>query len=221
MNRFKVFVLLFFIAMTTSVNAQLELGLKVGVDHNTVTRSMAGRVDVTYHEKTGVDYGLIARYQFNDWLALRTNVEILSRSHTMKRNLPILKDVYTDHNNRYLALPVMADFSFGGVKLRGHFMAGGFVSYWLNANIAGNTFNIYEEILPFDEKLEFNEYHNRFVAGMVTGAGVSYDLAENISLELDALYYYDLISYMKINKVSPEPRYNNTISLTLGLIYKL
>ena len=202
-------------------NAQFGIGLKGGADVNTVTRSMAGRVDVTYHEKTGFDYGLILGYQFNEWFALRADVEILSRFHSMKRNLPIIKGVYTDYKNQYLTLPLMADFSFGGEKLRGHFMMGGFVSYWITANVSGNTFNIYEEIMPFDEKVEFNEFHNRVVAGLVAGPGLSLALFENIVLELDALFYYDLISYMKINEISPEPRYNNTASLTLGVIYKL
>jgi hypothetical protein len=69
--------------------------------------------------------------------------------------------------------------------------------------------------------MDFNEYHNRFVAGLVAGPGLSVALTEKISLELDALLYYDLVSYMKVSKVSPDPRYNNTASLTLGVIYKL
>lgn len=204
-----------------SVNAQFEIGLKAGADYNSVTRSNAGRVDVTFHEMTGLEYGILARYQFNDWFAVRTDIEMLSRSHTMKRNIAFLKDVYTDYRNQYLTLPVMADFSFGGTKLRGHFMTGAFVSYWLTAKMTGNTFDIYDDIKSFDEKMEFNEYHNRITAGMVAGAGLSYDMSDKISLELDALIYYDLTSYMKINKISPEPRYNNTASLTLGVIYKL
>jgi hypothetical protein len=115
----------------------------------------------------------------------------------------------------------MADFTFGGKKLRGHFMIGGYMSYWMFAKVSGNTFDIYEKTIPFDEKMEFNEYHNRFVAGLVAGPGLSVALTEKISLELDALLYYDLVSYMKVSKVSPDPRYNNTASLTLGVIYKL
>lgn len=221
MNKAKLLILLFFIALATNVNAQFGIGLKGGLDFNSVTRSNSGRIDETYHAKNGADYGIILSYQINEWFALRANVEMLSRSHTMKRNLNAVKGLYTDYKNQYLTVPVMADFTFGGARVRGHFMMGGYVSYWMMANVSGNTFDLYNKIRPFDEKMEFNEYHNRFVAGLVAGPGLSVALTEKISLELDALLYYDLVSYMKVSKVSPDPRYNNTASLTLGVIYKL
>ena len=221
MNKAKLLILLFFIALATNVNAQFGIGLKGGLDFNSVTRSNSGRIDETYHAKNGADYGIILSYQINEWFALRANVEMLSRSHTMKRNLNAVKGLYTDYRNQYLTVPVMADFTFGGARVRGHFMMGGYVSYWMMANVSGNTFDLYNKIRPFDEKMDFNEYHNRFVAGLVAGPGLSVALTEKISLELDALLYYDLVSYMKVSKVSPDPRYNNTASLTLGVIYKL
>ena len=221
MNKTKLLILLFFIALATNVNAQFGIGLKGGLDFNSVTRSNSGRIDETYHAKNGADYGIILSYQINEWFALRANVEMLSRSHTMKRNLNAVKGLYTDYKNQYLTVPVMADFTFGGARVRGHFMMGGYVSYWMMANVSGNTFDLYNKIRPFDEKMEFNEYHNRFVAGLVAGPGLSVALTEKISLELDALLYYDLVSYVKVSKVSPDPRYNNTASLTLGVIYKL
>ena len=221
MNKAKLLILLFFIALATNVNAQFGIGLKGGLDFNSVTRSNSGRIDETYHAKNGADYGIILLYQINEWFALRANVEMLSRSHTMKRNLYAVKGLYTDYRNQYLTVPVMADFTFGGARVCGHFMMGGYVSYWMMANVSGNTFDLYNKIRPFDEKMEFNEYHNRFVAGLVAGPGLSVALTEKISLELDALLYYDLVSYMKVSKVSPDPRYNNTASLTLGVIYKL
>lgn len=221
MNKAKLLILLFFIALATNVNAQFGIGLKGGLDFNSVTRSNSGRIDETYHAKNGADYGIILSYQINEWFALRANVEMLSRSHTMKRNLNAVKGLYTDYKNQYLTVPVMADFTFGGARVRGHFMMGGYVSYWMMANVSGNTFDLYNKIRPFNEKMEFNEYHNCFVAGLVAGPGLSVALTEKISLELDALLYYDLVSYMKVSKVSPDPRYNNTASLTLGVIYKL
>ena len=221
MNKVKSFILVFFVALAINANAQWGIGLKGGLDFNSVTRSNAGRVDETYHSKNGLDLGLVLSYQVNEWFAMRANIEMLSRSHTMKRNLNAVKGIYTDYNNQYLTVPVMADFTFGGTKVRGHFIMGGYVSYWMKANVSGNTFDIYDKVRPFDEPMEFNEYHNRLVAGVVAGPGLSCELSDKISLELDALLYYDLVSYMKISKVSADPRYNNTASLTLGVIYKL
>ena len=189
MNKLKLFIFVFFIALAANVKAQFGIGLKGGMDFNSVTRSNSGRIDETYHAKNGVDYGLILSYQINDWFALRANVEMLSRSHTMKRNLNAVKGVYTDYKNNYLTVPVMADFTFGGSKVRGHFMMGGYVSYWMSANVSGNTLDIYNDLPYFDEKMEFNEYHNRLVAGLVAGPGLSFAMSDHISLELDALIY--------------------------------
>lgn len=221
MNKVKLFILVFFIALATNVSAQLGIGLKGGLDANSITRSNSGRIDETYHAKNGLGYGLVLSYQVNDWFAMRADVNMMSRSHTMKRNLSIVNEIYTDYNNKYLTVPVMADFTFGGAKVRGHFLMGAYASFWMSANVAGNTFDLYDKTIAFDEKMEFNEYHNRLVAGLVAGPGLSIDLSDNVSLELDALIYYDLMSYVKISKVSPDPRYNNTASLTLGVIYKL
>lgn len=221
MNKVKLLILTLFIVLTTNVNAQLGIGLKGGADFNSITRSNAGRIDETYHGKKDLGYGLILRYQVNDWFAMRADVEMLSRSHSMKRNLNFVNEVYTDYKNNYLTLPVMADFTFGGSKLRGHFLMGGFVGYWLSSNRNGKTIDMSMDFPEFDEKLEFNQEHNRLAAGLVGGTGVSYDISNNIALELDAVFYYDLTSYMKINELSVDPRYNNTLSLTLGVIYKL
>ena len=221
MNKVKSFILVFFVALAINANAQLGIGLKGGLDFNSVTRSNAGRVDETYHSKNGLDLGLVLSYQVNDWFAMRANVEMMSRSHTMKRNLNAVKYIYTDYKNGYINLPIMADFSFGGEKLRGHLSAGGYISYWMTSKVKGRTMNIAEEFVPFDEKNSFNEYHNRLVAGVVAGPGISYDVTEKITLQLDALIYYDMVSYMKIGEISKDPRYNNTLSITLGATYKL
>ena len=113
MNKVKLFILLLLIALATNVSAQFGIGLKGGLDFNSVTRSNSGRIDETYHAKKGLGYGLILSYQINDWFAMRADIEMLSRSHTMKRNLNYVKDIYTDYNNKYLTVPVKYDSTTG------------------------------------------------------------------------------------------------------------
>ena len=69
-------------------------------------------------------------------------------------------------------LPMMADFSFGGRKLRGHAYAGGFGSYWMEAWMEGKTYWMTDYYVYFDdfsEKREFNREDQRFIAGAVGG----------------------------------------------------
>lgn len=221
MKYFKFFVLTLFLCGTIVTQAQWDLGIRDGYNVNNIVRSNAGRIDETYHFMPGYDLGFLGRYHFNEWFALRADLSLMSRNYEMRRNAYLLEGVYTVYKNTYLMLPVMADFSINLEKFHIHFMGGVFVGYWLSASRYGRTsLNMSSQIYKFDEDIEFNKDHNRFSAGFVTGAGVEYDLSENWSMQLDAIYYYDLISSFKVSEIAADPRYYNTTSLTLGIIYK-
>lgn len=222
MKKLKFIVLFLFLCGTSVTQAQWSIGVKGGLDRNMVVRSNAGRLDETYHAKVGTDFGIFGRYQFNECFGLRADLSVMSRSHTMRRNLNYVKPTYTDYKNSYIMLPVMADITVGFEKLHFHLMGGAFAGYWITAKRSGkSSITVDEVLIAFDEKIEFNKEHNRFCAGVAAGVGVDYDVANSFALELDALFYYDLTSYMKVDKIVAEPRYCNTLSLTLGLIYKL
>lgn len=221
MKCLKFFALTLFLCGAIVTQAQWSIGVKGGIDRNNIIRSNAGRIDETYHPMHGFDFGVFGRYQFNEWLGLRTDLSVMSRDHRTERNAYFVEDVFTVYKNTYMMLPVMADFSINLEKFHIHFMGGGFVGYWMSARRYGQTIqNMSFQLDKFDEKIEFNKYHNRFSAGIVTGAGVEYDISEKWALQLDAIYYYDLVSSMKVNEIAADPRYYNTLSLTLGLIYK-
>lgn len=221
MKYLKILTLSLLLCVTIVTQAQWDLGIRDGYNVNNIVRSNAGRIDETYEFMPGYDLGFFGRYHFNEWLALRADLSIMSRNYEMNRNAYYVQNVYTVYRNTYLMLPVMADFSINLEKVHIHFMAGGFVGYWMSARRFGHTnLNMNSQLHKFDEKIEFNKYHNRFSAGIATGAGVEYDFSEKWALQLDAIYYYDLVSSMKINEIAADPRYYNTLSLTLGLIYK-
>ena len=110
-----MFAVAFCITALTS-SAQWSLGIKGGWDYTSIKRSNAGRIDETYSPLSGYDVGIQARYGFTNWFALRTDLSVMRRSHRMDRHLDYLDSVYTEHHNLYLMLPVLADFSFGGLS---------------------------------------------------------------------------------------------------------
>ena len=204
-------------------NAQWSLGLRGGWTYNNVTRSNSGRIDETFSSQSGFEAGIQASYSFTQWFALRADLSYMQRSHRMDRNLNYLEPVYTKYRNSYLMLPLMADFSFGGEKLRGHALLGGYAGYWLQSHVKGKTYwmtDYYVYFNDFDENREFNNEDRRFTAGLVGGIGLSYDIADHWSLNLDALYYYDLVSFRKGYEHLSDPRYLNTIAVDLGVSYK-
>lgn len=203
-------------------SAQWSLGIKGGWDYTSIKRSNAGRIDETYSPLSGYDVGIQARYGFTNWFALRADLSVMRRSHRMDRHLDYLDSVYTEHHNLYLMLPVLADFSFGGEHFRGHAMLGGYIGCWLQERVKGKTYwmtDYYMYYTPFDEKREFTQEDRRFNTGLVGGLGLNYLINEHWGLNLDALYYYDLVSHHRSSPHLRDPRYLNTLSVTFGASY--
>ena len=212
-----------FVLASASASAQWEAGVKAGMNITSPDRSQAGRVDETYSSRVGWTAGVMARYSFNDWLALRADISVMDRSHRMDRNITYLDPVHTIWHNIYMMIPVMADFSFGGRKLRGHVYAGAFAGCWLRANREGTTYwmtDDYAYFAPFNEKMEFTGEQQRFTAGLQAGAGLSYSFSDRWGILLDAIYCYDLVSYRKSNSRPADPRYFSSLAVTLGVTYK-
>ena len=214
------------VVANAQVNPKWTIGVKGGYNWTNIDRSNMGRIDETYSPLGGADVGIQAKYAVTDWFAIRADLSYMNRSHRMDRNLHYLDPVYTKYSNDYLMLPLMADFSFGGEALRGHALCGGFGSYWLNARVEGKTYWMTDYYVYFDDfkgKREFNSEDQRLIAGAVGGLGLSYVFASLLESELvisvDALYYYDLVSHHKGYAHLSDPRYLNTLSLTLGLSY--
>ena len=219
----KAIVLVLMCWTAVEANAQWAVGAKFGPTWTTTDRSYTGRIDETYSPLIGMDAGFLTRYNFNEWLAVRADLSIMLRSHRMDRHLNYLDPVYTEYRNIYAMLPVMADFSFGGEKLRGHLLCGGFAGYWLQADQYGKTYwmtDYYVYFNDFDEKREFNSEDQRFTAGVVGGIGLSFEATSHETFFLESLYYYDLVSYHKGYTHLNDPRYLNTLSVSIGCYYK-
>ncbi len=229
-NFIKAIVLVLFCWTAMEANAQWNpkwtIGVKGGLNWTNISRSNMGRIDETYSALICPDAGLQARYQLNDWLAIRADLDIMSRWHRMDRNLHYLEPVFTCYNNDYLMLPLMDDFSFGGRQLRGHAYCGGFGGYWIKAWAKGTTYwmtDYYVYFNDFDEIREFNSEDQRLIAGAVGGLGLSYSFFDSsVSgggpvVSLDVMYYHDLVSHHKGYAHLSDPRYLNTLSITLGI----
>ena len=228
-NYLKLLVVVILCWMATEAKAQWTLGVKAGWDRTAIDRSLAGRIDETYAPLSGFETGVFACYQLNDWFAIRADFAALTRSYRMDRHLHYLDPVFTEYRNDYLMIPVVADFSFGGRKLRGHTYLGGFGANWVQAYVEGKTYwmtDYYVYYNDFHECREFNEEDRLFIAGVVGGLGLSYnfyDPAENgggFIVSLDVLDYYDLVSHHKGYAHLSDPRYLNSLSVLLGIAFK-
>ena len=228
--RIITFILLCWIVMEATAQEKPSwiIGVKGGWSYTSIASSNMGRVDETYSPLSGYDIGVQARCRLLDWLAVRADLEFMSRSHKMDRNLHYIDLVYTKYSNDYLVLPVMADFSFGGKKLRGHAYGGVYGAFWMKARTEGTTFWMTDYYVYFDdfkESRQFNSEDQRLTAGGVGGLGLSYafpDVWKNGGgpvITLDALYYHDFVSHHKGYSHLSDSRYLGTLSITLGLAF--
>lgn len=207
-----------------SLDSPWAIGLRGGWTGTTISRYDAGRMDESYSALGGFEAGIEGRYAINPWFALRGGLSFMQRSHRMDRNLNYLDPVYTDHINSYLMLPLMADFSFGGKRLRGHWLAGGYAGYWLSKRRKGTTYwmtDYYVYFEPFDETRDFTDGDRRLTAGFAFGAALSYAVDKHWEMSLDALYYYDIVSHHNGYAALADPRYLNTLSLSINILYNL
>ena len=221
---FKLTLATAMIVIDGNASAQWAIGLQGGWNSTTISRYNGGRMDETYSALGGFNMALQGHYTVTPWLAIRADLGFMQRSHRMDRNLNYIDPVYTEHVNAYLMLPLMTDFSFGGERLRGHLLTGAYICYWLSERRNGTTFwmtDYYVYFEPFDETRKFTTEDQRLNAGTTLGIGLSYALNTKWELGVDAQYYYDLTSHHKGAVHLSDPRYLNTLSVSINVNYKL
>ncbi len=157
-------------------------------------------------------------YQFNQWLGIRSGLNLLSKNYYTRLNVTYneFSDTYaTTYNNLYLQLPLMADFSIGGEACRINFMFGGYAAYWLSqwrhgyVYVAGDPRPYTGDAYSFIEGSDF-----RFDAGLAGGIGLSLHVAPAWVLHFEGNYYHGLVSTAKDYKT-----YNRTTTFGLGVTY--
>ena len=204
--------------------AQWAVGVRMGWTGTSISRYDGGRMDESYSPLGGLEVGLQGRYKVSDWLAVRADLSLMQRSHRMDRNLNYLDPVYTEHINSYIMLPVTADFSFGGEQLRGHLLAGGYGGYWASERRCGQTYwmtDYYVYFEPFDEMREITDEDQRLKAGAAVGAAITYSANSKWEVGVETMYYYDLTSHHRGTPHLADPRYLNTLTLTMTINYNL
>ena len=212
------------VAVGGEAAAQWSMGVRAGWTGTSISRYDGGRMDESYSPLGGLEVGLQGRYKVNDWLAVRADLSLMQRSHRMDRNLNYLDPVYTEHINSYIMLPVAADFSFGGEQLRGHLLAGGYGGYWASERRCGQTYwmtDYYVYFESFDEMRELTDEDQRLNAGAAFGAALTYSANSKWEVGVETMYYYDLTSHHRGTPHLADPRYLNTLTLTITINYNL
>ena len=218
-------------AFALPASAQWSVNLHGGFDVNALTRS-SFYTSQTYEDRAGFSVGLSSTYMFKEWLGLRFGADILQKNYrTVYNNAEMLQyGCNEDFKNTWLQIPVMADFCISPAKWHIHFLGGVYGGYWLSSRESGLINHVgldpdvdqTVDVASFEnEKAAFNaERDNRLCFGVLGGLSIGRMLSEHWSINLEALYYYDLTSLTKDYMSFKDPRYNNTLDFHFGVSYK-
>ena len=216
----KLMLIAAFMTVCSVASAQWRVGLTAGAADNTLDIDTQFQYDWRYGDRMGVNIGLTGQYDFNDWLAVRADLGFQQRGYTKRRT-----EKYADGNNLtyrddYLVLPVMGSFSFGGNTLRGFLNAGVFGGYWLNSRCKGTLQDSGETNENVNVRMDFDDTTDqRFDFGYAGGVGLEWRIAGHWAAQMEARYWYSVVSKKKQYQEAKDYQYNTTVTLSLGVAY--
>ena len=201
------------------VHAQWRAGVTMGGAWNHYSIDKHYMDDFDYEGKWGLTIGASGQYNFNDWLAVRADLNFTQKIHRKYRH--VLYPTDYDTRNDYLQLPVMASFSFGGKQIRGFLNLGVYGGYWLKSSIVGTYYESFtNRVYLLDDNVEFyDERDQRWDAGFMGGIGVEYTFAKHWAAQMETRCYYSTTSTQKDYMLIKDPKYNTTIGLQAAIYY--
>jgi hypothetical protein len=214
------------ILCSSKVSAQWELGISGGYVYNTLSTSSGYFYNREYIPQGSFSAAIPIYYHFNDWFGLGTELSYIEKNYNIERYGSAYgpSTVYENERvvNSYFQLPIMANFSFGGKKLRGFTNAGIYLGAWMSSHLKGSALTQVDEyIYYYDEAYQFDSQRdNRFEYGLLISLGLKYQFSHSIGAFVEARYLYGLSDLQKYYMINQYPRYNSTAQIQLGIMYK-
>jgi len=238
MNKYKKLYIAIAISLlvTSGLHAQLYMGIEAGVTNNFFVTNNAAQLSTNYNSALGMEVGLPLSYQCKKWFALQADLNYTQKNYKITRT-GFYKGIYQNNTNSYIQLPILANFSFGGSRIRGFMNIGLYGAYWMSSKVKGvepNILNLIDTAVnattvlnensgySYNEKYQFsNIKDNRFELGWLTGVGISYTLKSASRLFVEARFTSSLTDQQKQYQINQTPRYNDTYGISVGYLYKL
>jgi hypothetical protein len=185
---------------------EVSVGLELGGSYNKLNTSTGYRVNMSYNERLGIMVGVPVLVSFNEYFAFGSGLRYIQKNYTLYGT-----DNYIDYTNGFLQIPVFTEFSFSGDSLL-FFNLGITFGLWLHSDRSGYWYGGFNDSVEFD-----SERDNRFESTFFAGLGLRYTFFEFFTTYITAQYHYGLTDLQKDYMIGPVPRYNNTITVQLGV----
>lgn len=214
------------ILLQLPATAQWRVGINAGVDYNIYTRSNHYMVNWTYGNGGGSTFGISGQYDIpkTKWLGIRADLSVISKNHSKTVALNGTYDLKS--YNKYLLLPIMASASINlWSKFNFFTNLGVYGGYWVKKRQKDEVpygFNEYSFFIEGVDNTFVSERDQRFDIGFVGGVGLEYEISHKWTTLLELRSYYSTVSSVKEYMMGVKDfRYDTTIVLQLGLMYKL
>jgi hypothetical protein len=202
-----------------------HIGISGGYANNALYTSTAGRALTEYENGHGFGLAIPLRYQANRWFAVQGELQYIRKNYTWRRTGQYDR-VYSTVTNSFLEIPLMANFSLGGERLRAFANVGGYAGVWIDSRRKGtqieNTQDPFTNAVfyyDYDERVEFDKRRDAlFEAGLLAGLGLQYSFKPCV-LFLEGRYYYGLTDLQQDYGYNMVPRMNDTFTLARGVLF--
>ena len=227
---FLLTVVAFFCVMQS--HAQLFVGIEAGANRNYLISNTSDKPFFEYQPSYGYSVGASVRYSFpkiSSWFGgIQAVPTFMTKNYRIQRT-GAYSAMFQQTDNKYLQLPVMAQFKFGGhinktQTLHGILNLGGYGAYWMSSHLHGRALSPFDQetYQPFDTKYQFDsQKDNRIEFGAVAGVGLQYSLRSKYIFSVEYRYMPSLTDQQKAYQEDQTPRYNETHSVLLTMQYQL
>lgn len=206
-----------------------HIGLDSGYAFNWLDTTSGFRTDTEYRGGHGFNIAIPVSYQIFPWLAVGAEPRYIMKNYSLYRTGDTYdyRDVYRDWTNSFFDFPLYAKLSLGWERLKFFANLGGYLGVWFDSRIKGkqreetlNAFNGDSEYFyEYNEQVSFDSTRdNQFDAGLLAGGGLQYAF-DGFTLFGECRFYYGLTNLQKNYQRDLIPRYNNTISVNLGILF--
>lgn len=219
--RYRIILLALASALCLTVQAQWRVGASGGGDYNWFAINKQYQANYHYDGAWGWNAAVFGQYNFMDWLGLRFELEASQKNHRFYRDGSYAATNYINRNT-YMQLPVMAQFSFGGRKVRGFAHVGVYAGYWMAGRQKGDYYDTFaDKACRIDQAYLFqSEKDQRWDFGLAGGLGIEYRFVEHWAVHAEARCYYSFISTVKpYMQYVKDNRYNTTLGIQAGFCY--
>ncbi len=243
---FSSLAILFMLALSFHVNAQLYIGVEAGGTQNYLMTNVSSLNATEIVPKNGLAISAVIEYKVKDWFSLEATPGFIQKNYQMQRT-GYYNGIYEKTTNDYLQLPLAAKFYFGSKKLKGFMTLGGYAAYWTSSHIKGAMPNIlnqtaynpyayessdpvvfsqtvFDDYIPYyyDRKYQFDKIKDRRLEfGVSPGLGINYEPSSNISFFAEFKYYDALTDQQKNYQYGQDARYNETGTVLIGFTHKV